>query len=79
MKTVFAEPSRTYSIILSKEDAIKLITGGVLFMPSHTSNTYIPRSNKAIDDDGHYLQYHGPKEGTIPIQFVSIKLERDFK
>lgn len=76
MRTVFAKPSNTYTIVLSKEDITKLIkTGGLLYMPLHMSNTYLDSPRAGIDSDGHFLQYHGPKEETIPVQFISIQLE----
>ena len=78
MKTVFAQPSNTYSIELSKEDLITLVSTGVLYYePSRTSNTYISRSDKVTDSDGHFLQYHGPEPGTIPAQYVVLRLEKD--
>ena len=76
MRTVFAEPSRTYSIILSKEDVVKLVTGGLLYQPIHTENTYMNAPGKVTDADGHFLQYHGPEAGTIPVQFVNICLQK---
>lgn len=81
MKTTFAEPSNSYSIILSKEDAIKLIKCGVLFMPHHTPSKHLYKTNEEFDGEGHTLMYLSPGQKlngtTIPIQFVSIHLERD--
>ena len=72
MRTVFAQPSNTYTIVLNKEDIMKLVNGGVLYQPLHTENTYIGcYRNRTVDS--HYLQYHGPEDGTIPVQFVNIQ------
>lgn len=80
MKTSFAEPSNSYTIILSKEDAIELITRGVLFRPSYTPSSHYHNSNEVTDGEGHNLLYLLPGERldgtTIPIQFVSIKLDK---
>lgn len=80
MKTSFAEPSNSYTLILSKEDAIELITRGVLFRPGYTPSTHYHKSNEVTDGEGHNLLYLLPGEKlngvTIPIQFVSIRIEK---
>ena len=76
MKTIFAQPSDTYTIELNKDDFVKLMTGGVLYMPTRTPNKYAYAGGKVGNIDGHFLQYHGPEDGTIPVQFVCIRLEQ---
>lgn len=87
MKTTFAAPSNTYSIVLNMEDLMKLGTGCVMYAPTHTPNRYIDRSSaepySPVDVDGHMLFYHGPEykendEGKF-VQFVCIRLEREEK
>lgn len=63
MKTVFAQPSNTYNIVLTQHDLAKLVVDGVLmYNPTRTGNTYVNKDNKVTSADGHFLQYHGPKE-----------------
>ena len=80
MKTIFAEPSNSYTIILSKEDTIELITRGVLFRPGYTPSSHYHNSNKVTDGEGHNLLYLLPGERldgtTIPMQFVSIRFDK---
>lgn len=78
MKTVFAQPSNTYTIVLSNHDIAKLIVeGGLLYQPLHMENTYVNTPGKVMNSDSHFLQYHGPEAGTIPVQFVNITLRKD--
>ena len=79
MKTAFTKPSHAYSIVLSKEDVVKLVTGGVLYMPMHTSNAYVDSLKPKVKKDGHVLYYQTPDGEKAHVQFMSIKLERDFK
>lgn len=80
MKTVFSSPSNTYTIILSEEDLVHLVERNVIMIrPTITENCYKSANGKIEYASGHYLQYHGPEAGTIPVQFVNIYLERDNK
>lgn len=76
MKTTFALPSHTYNIVLSMHDLSKLaVDGCLMYDPTRMENTYI--SNKETTSDGHFLQYHGPEAGTIPVQHVIIRLKME--
>ena len=78
MKTVFESRSNIYYIKLSQHDIAKLIVDGYLaYNPTRIGNTYVNKNDKVTDADGHFLQYHGPEAGTIPVQFVTIQLERE--
>lgn len=81
MKTTFAEPSNTYTIVLNNHDIAKLITGGVLFRPGYSQSRHYQGSNEVTDGEGHHLLYLLPGEGlngaSIPIQFVTIQLKQE--
>lgn len=79
MKTIFAEPTHSYTIVLNKHDLAKLITGDIVYQPLHTSNTRKITLDSTINSDGHFLEFYGSRdqdEGSH-VQFVSIHLERD--
>ena len=79
MKTIFAEPTHSYTIVLNNHDIAKLITGCAIYQPLHTPNTHRITPDSTVNSDGHFLEFYGSRnqdEGSH-IQFVNIRLEYD--